>query len=397
MNILFLSGFSINPNDGGVARITHTLANLFAESGHNVWYLGYRKISEDDNTRQLYFPIDTREETLANQKYLESIIDSKSIDIAIVQNNPCKGYLKMLNECKKKYDFFIVSCFHNLFLTPITNIAYSLENGLKKKKLGFVFSLLKNKCIKQLLVFLYIHKNRKLHKFIVDNSDVTVVLGEDHKKELLAVLGREIDDNIQIIPNCCGEINTGENTKLNEVLWVGSVECKIKRIDYMIDIWKHIIINHPDWTLLVLGDGPSLLEMKSKVESSHINNIKFEGRVTPRQYYERAKIICVTSVHESFSLVTIEAKTHGVVPIVQNSFPLAKEIVNDGVDGVLVEPFSINDYCEKLDFLMSNNAILKEYSEKSILDSKKYSPSCIKALWNSLFAKYSLEGHVNLE
>ena len=46
MNILFLSGYNINPVDGGIARITHTLAELFIESGHCVWYLGYRKVSD---------------------------------------------------------------------------------------------------------------------------------------------------------------------------------------------------------------------------------------------------------------------------------------------------------------------------------------------------------------
>lgn len=394
MNILFLSGFNINPNNGGVARITHTLANIFVESGHKVWYLGYRKISEDDNSRQLYFPIDTREETPANQEYLESIIESKHIDIAIVQNNPCKGYIKMLNECKKKNNFIIVSCFHNLFLTQVKNVAYSFEYNLKKKKLGIVFLLLKNKCIKQVLVSLYILKNRALHKYIVDNSDVTVVLGEDHKKELLAVLGRQFEEKIAIIPNCCDEISSGESEKANEVLWVGSADSNIKRIDYMIDIWSQVYINHPDWTLLILGDGPALQEIKNKVSSNHINNIKFEGRVIPSNYYERAKIICVTSVHESFSLVTIEAKTHGVVPVVQNNFPLAKVIVRNGVDGVLAESFNFNDFCEKLDNLMSNEELLRKYSEKAILDSKKYAPSSINALWNSLFVKYSLKGHV---
>lgn len=388
MNILFLSGFNINPNDGGVARITHTLAHLFTERGHNVWYVGYRKISEDDKERQLYFPVDTREETAENQKCLESIIASKHIDIAIVQNNPCMGYVKMLNECKKKHNLIIVSCFHNLFLTQIKNIAYSYEYRLKEKKLGIVFSLLKNKLTNQLLVGVYILKNRALHRYIVDNSDVTVVLGDGHKKELLTLIGRKEDEKIQAIPNCCDDVNEGDYEKANEVLWVGRVDHNIKRIDYMIDIWHRVYANHLGWTLLILGDGPALEEMKSKCKSNHIDNIKFEGRVNPSIYYKRAKIICVTSVHESFSLVTIEAKTHGVVPIVQNNFPLAKVIVNNDVDGILAKSFNFDDFCAKLDYLMSNDNIIKKFSDKAILDSKKYSPSSIVKSWNSLFAKY---------
>ena len=361
MNILFLSGYNINPVDGGIARITHTLANLFIASGHSVWYLGYRKVSDDDIRRQLYFPTGKPVATTENQNFLENVIVTKRIDVVIVQKNPCEAYLKMLHECKKRHDFLIVSCFHNLILTQLYNYAYGVEYKLKKGKLAFIFSLLKNKWINQLLVHIYIIKNKSLYRYIVDNSDVSIVLGEGHKNELLKMIGRKFDDSIQIIPNCINETHMSRLEKTNEVLWIGNVDCSVKRIDFMIDIWDKIQIKHPDWTLRILGDGPSLQEMKDKIQISNIKNVCFEGRVIPNIYYERAKILCVTSVHESFSLVTIEAKMHGVVPVVQDSFPMAREIVNNGVDGIIVRPFSLNDFCEKLDSLMDNDELKCDY------------------------------------
>lgn len=387
MNILFLSGFNINPVDGGIARVTHTLANLFIASGHNVWYLGYRKVSDDDNQRQLYFPTGKPVATTENQNFLENVIVAKRIDVVIVQINR-KCYLKMLHECKKRHNFFIVSCFHNLILTQIFNYAYGVEYKLKKCKLAFIFSLLKNKWINWLLVHIYIIKNRSLYQYIVDNSDVSVVFGEGHKSELLKMIGRKFADSIQIIPNCINETHISRLERTNEVLWVGNVNCSVKRIDFMIDIWDKIQIKHPDWTLRILGDGPSLQEMKNKIQLSNIKNICFEGRVIPNIYYDRAKILCVTSVHESFSLVTIEAKMHGVVPIVQDSFPIAREIVNNGVDGILVRPFNLNAFCEKLDSLMNNDELIKRYSESAIISSQHYAPTRIFTLWESLFMSF---------
>jgi glycosyltransferase involved in cell wall biosynthesis len=388
MNILFLSGYNINPIDGGIARITHTLAKLFIASGHSVWYLGYRKVSDDDIRRQLYFPTGKPVATTENQNFLENVIITKRMDVVIVQKNPCKAYLKMLHECKKRHNFLIISCFHNLILTQLYNYAYGVEYKLKKGKFAFIFSLLKNKWINQLLVHFYIIKNKSLYQYIVDNSDVSVVLGEGHKNELLKMIGRKFDDSIQIIPNCINETHMNKLEKTNEVLWVGNVDCSVKRIDFMIDVWDKIQIKHPDWTLRILGDGPSLQEMKDKIRISNIKNICFEGRVIPNIYYERAKILCVTSVHESFSLVTIEAKMHGVVPVVQDSFPMAREIVNNGVDGIIVRPFSLNDFCEKLDSLMDNDELIKRYSESAIISSKYYAPTRISALWKSLFANF---------
>ena len=125
--------------------------------------------------------------------------------------------------------------------------------------------------------------------------------------------------------------------------------------------------------------------MQKRVEVNKIQNIIFEGRVVPDTYYDRAKIICVTSVHESFSLVTIEAKHHGVVPIVQDSFPMAKEIVNDGVDGLLVLPFNRKDFVDKLDYLMSNEKLVKDYSRQAIENSQQYQVQRISSLWEGLF------------
>lgn len=390
MNILFLSGYSINPQDGGIARITHTLANMFNERGHNIWYLGYRKVSDDDSNRQLYFPIGKPIAIKENIDYLENIIDTKNIDIVIVQKTPCRDYIKMLAACKKKHNFLIVSCFHNLILRHIYNYAYVVENKLKKKKLSLFFNILKNRWINHLLVKFYIAKNRSLYKYVVDNSDVSLVLCEGHKEELLTMIGEKSNESIRIMPNCCNENNINKREKANEVIWVGRVDCDVKRIDYMMDIWDRIQNKHPNWSLIILGDGPSLSDMKKRAQINNNKNVRFEGRVIPDSYYDKAKIICVTSTFESFSLVTIEAKMHGVVPVVQNSFPIAREIVNNSVDGVLVKPFDIDEFSKQLDILMSNEDLINCYSQKAIESSQQYSPNRILSLWENLFHAYAL-------
>lgn len=385
MNILFLSGYNINPFDGGIARITHTLAHQFQSNGHIVWYLGYRKVSDDDSQKQLYFPSGIPEATEENIIYLEKVIYEKNINVVIVQTNPRKSYIQMLSKCKQHHSFLLISCFHNLILTQISNYAYGMEYKLKKKRLSCVFSLLKNKWLNKLIVNLYIQKNKSQYRYIVDKSDVSVVLGNSHKEELLRMIGKEEDKSIKIIPNCIDEKNSVGAYKENEILWVGSVDCSVKRIDYMIDIWQRIYQKRPNWILRILGDGPALKEMQKRVEDNKIKNIKFEGRVIPDTYYDRAKIICVTSVHESFSLVTIEAKHHGVVPVVQDSFPMAKEIVHDGVDGLLVLPFNQKDFVDKLNYLMSNEELVKEYSQQAIEHSQNYDVQRVSSLWENVF------------
>ena len=88
----------------------------------------------------------------------------------------------------------------------------------------------------------------------------------------------------------------------------------------MLRIWKQVESKHPDWNLLMLGDGPSWKEMKELSKSLGLQRVSFSGRVQPEVYYKKSSILCVTSVHESFSLVTLEAQRAGCVPILNNAF-----------------------------------------------------------------------------
>ena len=72
MNILFIYGNGVLPHIGGIANITLSLAEMFRNEGHQVWYLGLLKCetcSYDEN--QLFFP--TCEDGKENFDYLFNI------------------------------------------------------------------------------------------------------------------------------------------------------------------------------------------------------------------------------------------------------------------------------------------------------------------------------------
>ena len=51
MNILFIYGNGVLPHIGGIANITLSLAEMFRNEGHQVWYLGcllYTSDAADD-------------------------------------------------------------------------------------------------------------------------------------------------------------------------------------------------------------------------------------------------------------------------------------------------------------------------------------------------------------
>ena len=112
----------------------------------------------------------------------------------------------------------------------------------------------------------------------------------------------------------------------------------------------------------------------------------FEGRVNPEQYYKNAKITCVTSTHESFSLVTLESLQNGVIPIMFNSFPAASLLINSGDNGFLVRPYNIDEYSNQLYKLISNFELYNRMYLNTIPSSLNFCPEEVYNKWVKLFS-----------
>ena len=85
-----------------------------------------------------------------------------------------------------------------------------------------------------------------------------------------------------------------------------------------------------------------------------LKKVHFYGNKNPIEYYKRAKILCMTSAYEGFPLVLAEAQTFGTIPIAFNSFASITDIIKDGDNGLLIEPFNISKYASILSELMEN-------------------------------------------
>ena len=54
----------------------------------------------------------------------------------------------------------------------------------------------------------------------------------------------------------------------------------------MLRIWKQVESKHPDWNLLMLGDGPSWKEMKELSKSLGLQRVSLSGRVKHEVNYK---------------------------------------------------------------------------------------------------------------
>lgn len=382
MNIVFFHNNGIVPTLGGISRITDTLGRLFINRGNNVWYIGVQDKHKGHKycSWQSFLPSSNLFAD-ENTKYMVEFIKKYQVDILINQCALDYRSAQFLAGCKKKADFLLVSCFHNSILTPVLNGAYQKEYLLKKRGLAFFFYLMRNHFISSLITALYICKHRKHYLSTLQNSDRVVLLCNGQQPELYRMCGITFSEKVCVIPNCISINAERPQYKEKIVVWVGTFDYSVKRPDNMLRIWRQVESKHSDWWLLMLGDGPSWEEMKELSKSLGLQQVSFEGRVPPEEYYKKSSILCVTSVHESFSLVTLEAQRVGCVPVLNNAFSPASLLIQDGENGCLVPAFDNNAFANTLDSLMSNPMKLEKMGLKAVESVKRFSFDVVYAQW----------------
>ena len=154
----------------------------------------------------------------------------------------------------------------------------------------------------------------------------------------------------------------------------------------MIDVWKKIYRKFPDWNLLMIGDGDDKERIIEYSKKRNVDNICFIGNTTLDDYYRKAEILCLTSTFEGFGLVLTEALQNGVIPIAFDSYNAVRDIIDDGMTGMLVKPFSIKGYADKLSILMSD-AHLRNTMRGKIRNNKlsSFSEDKVYSSWITLF------------
>lgn len=385
MNILFFHRLGINPTGGGVSQITHVLDNEFSIHGYKVYYLGFQTVDGMEYTdNQFFLPNNSDLICEENIDYLNSFCRERKIDVVINQNGL---YLESVAFVAKAEGVLRITVIHNCIFTQFRNLAYQHEYKLKQKNLGWLFNVAKLPLIRNVITWVYIQKYSKYYKQIADNSDYISVMSQGQVDDLKIVLNKSRWNRIVLIPNCITPYSLQWGPRSKTVLWVATIDFKIKRVDLMLKIWKQVQNNHPDWTLKILGDSPYSKEAKDYAQQLGVNNVCFAGRVDPLNYYLDAQIACVTSTHESFSMVIIESFKFGVVPMAFDSFPAAKELIDNGKDGFVIPAFDVNEYAKKLCQLMDRDDTRENMRKNAYASAQKYFSSGIFEKWKDLLER----------
>lgn len=171
------------------------------------------------------------------------------------------------------------------------------------------------------------------------------------------------------------------------ILCVGEL-LKNKNQSLAINAMYKVTKRFPEAVLLIAGNGIMREELESLVDLMGLkHNVMFLGYCTNLEEYQRICDIAVScSLREGLPLNLIEAMMT-CNPIVASMNRGHNELVNDGQNGFLVDPYDSDAFAEALIKILDDADMAKAFGEKGAEIAKRYySENVKKELQNIYFA-----------
>ena len=288
-------------------------------------------------------------------RLVKSEIKNQRPDVLIIVDNGLKGLLLpyFLRKCKVKMVF--------------EQHGFRFYEDVEQKL--HLFQRLKNAILNRII------------NYSISFVDEMIVLTEASKKEWKT-------KNSQTIPNPLWIENPNASAlESKAVLTVGRQEF-VKGYDLLLPIWKKVIQKHPDWKLHIYSDYNPELKLTELVQKLNLEEkiVFHEPTLEIDEAYSKASIYLMTSRHEGFGMVLLEAMACGLPCIAFDCPTGPAELITNDFNGYLIKPFDLDDYTEKVIVLIENIELRQKLGENGKQSIQKYQLPIIMEHWHQLFS-----------
>ncbi|MDN6837379.1 MAG: N-acetyl-alpha-D-glucosaminyl L-malate synthase BshA [Staphylococcus equorum] len=377
-------GITCYPSMGGSGIIATELGIKLAERGHDIHFI----------TSKIPFRI---RKPLPNITFHQVEVNQ----YAVFQYAPYDITLSTkIAEVINEYDLDLL---HMHYAVPHA-VCGILAKHMSKKDIKIMTTLHGT----DITVLGYDHSLKNAIKFGIEESDIVTSVSQSLAKQTNDII--ETDKEIVPIYNFVREnefptkpdVQTEENEQLKACYGIKPEEKvlihvsnfrSVKRIDTIIDTFAKVHKSMPS-KLLLLGDGPELMDMKQKARDLNIEDeVLFLGKQNwVSEFYQISDLVLLLSEKESFGLTLLEAMKSGVVPIGSTAGGI-KEVIKHEDTGFLVDvgdSTSASQYALKL---LTDAKLYKTMQTRMLADvSERFSSDLIADQYEYYYKKM-LEGN----
>lgn len=175
-------------------------------------------------------------------------------------------------------------------------------------------------------------------------------------------------------------LEPAERTSGFTVLYAGRLGHE-KNIDFLIKSFAQLLKKTPDAILWIAGRGPQLPKLEILCKQLKIqDSVKFLGFLdhpTLAKYYKACDTFVLPSLQEVQPLVVMEAMWFAKPVIVTNAIAAAEEMVEQGVNGYIVDPNSVEDLTNRLFTLACEPNMRVNQGKASRIRSEMFRPELV--------------------
>ncbi|MFF5258499.1 glycosyltransferase [Actinomadura viridis] len=160
-----------------------------------------------------------------------------------------------------------------------------------------------------------------------------------------------------------------------------------KGVDLAIESWAMIAGGCPSWRLRVYGAGPregALRELAARLGAG--GSVEFAGvvRDVPEEL-SRASIFALPSRREGFPTALLEAMAVGLPAVAFDCAPGVRDLITDGVDGLLSRPGDTVGFAAGLQSLVDDPGLRERLGGAAVRSVRRFDPDTVLDRWERLF------------
>ena len=365
-------------NSGGMERVLANKANYLVKHGYEVTI-----VTTDQRGEKPFFSLDKR-------------ILCYDLDINYEENNGKSFFHKLIHypfkqyKHKKRLSALLKRLKADVVISMFCNDASFLpfiQDG-SRKVLEIHFSRFKRLQYGRKGLWKWADEYRsKQDVKVASRFDRFVVLTEEDK-------GYWGDlKNLCVIGNARTFVSSQPASLENKkVIAVGRYSYQ-KGFDRLISAWSKVCHEVDDWKLHLVGDGELRESLQQQINELNLSESVVLGKAETDMLsvYRSASILAMSSHYEGLPMVLLEAQAVGL-PIVSFACKCGpKDVVEDGVDGFLVEEGDVDALTNRLLMLMKDEDLRKRMGAAAFARSERYTEERIMKQWMDLFEEVALK------
>lgn len=346
MNIAFVNWLSFNRISGGIEAVGDRIGRALIAAGHQVCFAALEeRYPTGAGVDSLLLPHPDKIDSKENETALVDFFRMHQVEVIVCHSSHSHRTAKLMSKVAKATGAALLFEIHttpDFYLPRIDDAKTSLRDTLSQ--------------------WASVCRMRRQWRYIHRMGDGVILLSEEYVPIFMREAGLKSSSKLEVIPNPNSydskSIDTQSISRDKILLFVGRLS-EEKGLDLLVEIWREVSPRHPDWRLVIVGDGP----MYEELQSADLPRCSLEGTQDPTPYYRRSSILTLTSRYEGWGMVVAESLQHGVVPIAFDSYSALTTLLHQGRCGVIVPSFDTKAYAKQLSWLMSDSNKLLEMSE----------------------------------